>query len=287
MSLIEINCNKNLIYVAIYWIIEIAYRLFNKFKSEFFVIFKNDVLNEYAIQINKIVGDLLAGFLVLYIHCSSKSKKVKEIEESNDKIIYIYEEPQLVLQGKTIIFKIIIISILEYLSQSRYWIAYAIIDAEKEELSQNLQRDITYTVDILMRYVFSIFILKINIYKHHKTSLVIIFVGFLFLLVANIIDFTCINDKIKLGLSFLFALICLSKSFLSPYEHVLIKQILIYINQEKIQFFRGILNSIILIIASIILYYSFRPTLDPIFTAETITTAVIYILINCIKNSLY
>ena len=132
MSLIEINCNKNLIYVAIYWIIEIAYRLFNKFKSEFFVIFKNDVLNEYAIQINKIVGDLLAGFLVLYIHCSSKSKKVKEIEESNDKIIYIYEEPQLVLQKKTIITKIIIISILEYLSQSRYWIAYAILDTGKE-----------------------------------------------------------------------------------------------------------------------------------------------------------
>ena len=65
MSFIEINCNKNLIYVAIYWIIEITFRLCNKFKSDFFVIFKNNVLNEYVFQINKTAGDLLAGFLVL------------------------------------------------------------------------------------------------------------------------------------------------------------------------------------------------------------------------------
>ena len=135
-----------------------------------------------------------------------------------------------------------------------------------------------------MRYALSIIILKIKIFKHHKFSLVIISFGFFSLLVADIIDFTCINDKIKLGLSFLFALICLSKSFVSPYEHVLIKQILIYINQEKIKFIRGILNSIIFIIVTIILYFSFRPTLEPIFTVETIITAIIYILINGAKE---
>ena len=109
---------------------------------------------------------------------------------------------------------LIIISILEYLSRCQYWIAYAITGAKKDEISHALQRDITYTVDILMRYAFSIMILKIKIYRHHKLSFIIISAGFLFLLVADIIDFTCINDKIKLRLSFLFALICLSKSFL-------------------------------------------------------------------------
>ena len=59
---------------------------------------------------------------------------------------------------------------------------------------------------------------------------------------------------------------------------------MIYINQEKIQFIRDILNSLILIIVSIILYFSFKPTLDPIFTVETIITAVIYILINGTKK---
>ena len=283
MSFIEINCHKNLIYVALYWILEISFRLSNKFKPEFFVIFKNDVLNEYAIQIKKIAGDLLAGFLVLYSHCSSKSKKVKEKKESNDKIDYIYIETKLTPSKKSILI-IIIISILEYLSQSRYWIAYTIIDAEKEELSHSLKRDMTYTVDILMRYVFSIFLLKIRIFKHHKISFVIISVGFLFLLVADIIDFTCINNKIKLGHSFLFALICLSASFLSPYEHTLIKQLLLYINQEKIQFLRGILNSIVLLIVSIIFYFVSGQKLDPIFNVETKICAIIYILFHGVKE---
>ena len=67
MSLIEINCNKNLIYFAIYWIIEITFRVYNKLKPEFFMIFKDNVLNEYVFQINKTVGDLLAGFLIKLI----------------------------------------------------------------------------------------------------------------------------------------------------------------------------------------------------------------------------
>jgi hypothetical protein len=285
MSFIEITCDKNFIYVAIYWIIEIAFRFFSKIEKELFTIFAEDkVLDEYAIQIKKIAGDLLAGFLVLYSHCSSKSKKVKENVEYDDKINYIYEEPQMVPKKKTT--KIMIIGILEYLCQTRYWISYAIIG--DKTISFTIENDSTYIIDILMRYVFSIIILKIMIYKHHKFSLVIISLGFLFLLVADIIDLTFINDKVSLGLSFLYALICLPKSFASPYEHVLIKQTLIYINQEKIQFLRGILSLIILIIVSIILYFPFRetlnPNLKPNFSVKTIIGAIIYILIRGTKE---
>ena len=289
MSLIEINCNKNLIYFSIYWILEITFRVYNKLKPEYFKILENNennVLNEYEVQIKTTVGDLLAGFLVLYSHCSSKSKKVKEILESDDKIYYIYEERKFVLKKKTIMIKLIIISIFEYLSLARYWIAYAIIGAEKDEIAHALQRDVTYIVDIIMRYVFSIMILKIKIFKHHKFSLAIIALGFLFSFLADIIVYTCIkdNDKIKLSLTFLFVLICLSRNFLSPYEHVLIKQILMYINPEKIQFLRGILNSIIIIFVSIILYFPFRPSLDPIFTVKTIIGNIIFILIQGTKE---
>ena len=63
---------------------------------------------------------------------------------------------------------------------------------------------------------------------------------------------------------------------------------MIYINQEKIQFIRGILNSIILIIISIILYFPFRqilnPNLKPDFSVETIIGAIIYILIHGTKE---
>jgi hypothetical protein len=286
MSFIEITCDKNFIYVAIYWIIEIAFRFFSKIEKELFTIFAEDkVLDEYAIQIKKIAGDLLAGFLVLYSHCSSKSKKVKENVEYDDKIYYIYEEPQMVPKKKKI--KIMIIGILEYLCQTCYWISYAII-GDKTKISYSIENDSTYIIDILMRYVFSIIILKIMIYKHHKFSLVIISLGFLFLLVADIIDLTFKNDKVSLGHSFLLALICLPKSFASPYEHVLIKQTLIYINQENIQFLRGILSLIILIIISIILYFPFRetlnPNLKPNFSVKTIIGAIIYILIRGTKE---
>ena len=290
MSFIEINCNKSLIYFVIYWIIEITFRVYNKLKPEFFMIFKDNVLNEYVFQINKTVGDLLAGFLVLYSHCSSKRKKVKEIEESDDKINYIYEEPQFFPLKKTVIIKIIIIiSILEYLSQSPFWIAFGILGAEKDEIARTLQRDITYIVGILMRSTFSFMILKVKIFKHHKYSLVIISIGFLFLLVADIIIYTCIKEKINFLLSFLFILICLSRSFAYPYEHIIIKQILLYINQEKIQFLRGILNSIIIIIISIILYFSFRERLNLDFTEENTTIdkikgTIIYILIHGTKE---
>ena len=70
--------------------------------------------------------------------------------------------------------------------------------------------------------------------------------------------------------------------FLFPFEHTLIKKLLIYINQEKIQFLRGILNSSVLVIVSIILYFSFRealnPDLKPNFSVENIIGAIIYIL---------
>ena len=100
MSLLEFNCNKNLIYIAIYWILDITFRLISKLKSDYFKLFDNTVQNEYMYVIYKTAGDLLSGFLYLYSYRSSKSHKEK-IEKDNkqdnntDNIDYIYEEPGL------------------------------------------------------------------------------------------------------------------------------------------------------------------------------------------------
>ena len=290
MSLLEFNCNKNLIYVAIYWILDISFRLCSKLKPDYFKLFDDTVQNEYMYVIYKTAGDLLSGFLYLYSYLSSKSQKEK-VEKQDEQlnnynsIDYIYEEP-ILAPMKNMRTIIIIIGILEYISRSNYWIAYAIIGAKKSEIYNPLQRDITNTCDIIMRYIFSIFILKMKIYKLHKVSLATIGIGFLFLLVADIIDFSYKNKNLDLLITLSFSLICLIRSFASPYEHTLIQKLFkeIFILPEKIQFIKGILVSIMVIVLTIILYFSFSLDLNPNFSVETTLSMIAYILISCIKE---
>ena len=78
MSLITWNFDKNLIYVIIYWILEISYIITRSIESNFFEITKYKILNEYIKVILYNIADLLSGFLVLYSKCASKSKKMKK-----------------------------------------------------------------------------------------------------------------------------------------------------------------------------------------------------------------
>ena len=81
MSLITWNFDKNFIYVIIYWVLEIIFRIFFYMKPDFFKMTKNNVLKEYIYVILDILADLLSGFLVLYSKCASKSKKVEKEEK--------------------------------------------------------------------------------------------------------------------------------------------------------------------------------------------------------------
>ena len=116
------------------------------------------------------------------------------------------------------------IAVLEYISRSNYWLAYAITGAKNDEISHILQKDMTYSLDIIIRYIFSIFLLKLKTYKHHKFSLIIIFIGILILIICDIIlvKFIYIKD---ITLCFYYSGICLLTSFTLPYEHTLIKQL--------------------------------------------------------------
>ena len=153
MSFFTLNTNKYLIFIAVYWIIEISQRLFLKLKWDYFMLVENFAQNLYVLAVFRTVADLLSGFLLIYINYSSKSQKekiigTKEKEDddlnSKNKITLIYEEPDLLPQKfifRNFIIIIIIISILEYLSRSNYWITNAIFDANQKEISEQLQRD--------------------------------------------------------------------------------------------------------------------------------------------------
>ena len=295
MSILEFNYNKNLIYVIIYWIVEISFRLVRKFNSKYFYIVDDKVQYEYILVIYLTIGDLLSGFLVLYIHYSSKSQKekegekIKEEEKKENDVEYNLINEQIRLIPKKHFFKyLIIIAILEFFCRSNYWLAYVITGLENnEEVSHPLRRDLTNTLDIIMRYIFSIFILKTKIYKHHKISIIVISIGGLFITVADIIDYTIIDNN-NIGTILYFISILLIRVIAYPYEHTLIRKLFQenFILPEKLQFIRGIIDSIIMIILSIILYFSLEVDLKLNLEFEYIIAGISYIIVDFIREFL-
>ena len=116
MSFIKLNFNKNFKYIVIYWILEIALNLTRNLKREYFILIKEDnVQNEYMSVIISNISDLLSGFLYLYIRIASKSpKKKEEKKEKEEENNLIYEEmsPAPRNNNLIIVMKGIIISIL-------------------------------------------------------------------------------------------------------------------------------------------------------------------------------
>ena len=186
MSLITWNFDKNFIYVIIYWILEIIYRIGIYLKGEYFEMTKQVIIDKYIFVILDNLANLLSGFLVLYIKRSSKSKKIQSkeiIEQQPSDLIYI-KSTELT---KKFYIKLIIIAILDYIGKSSIWMAFAITQAIRKEVSFNLQKNITLTLDIIMRYIFSVFILKIIVYKHRKFSMITIGLGLAILIIIDII----------------------------------------------------------------------------------------------------
>ena len=282
MGFIKLNFNKNFKYIVIYWILEIALNLTRNLKREYFILIKEDnVQNEYMSVIISNISDLLSGFLYLYIRIASKSPKKKEEkkekEEEND-LIYKEMSPAPRNNNLIIVMKGIIISILEYLSRSFYWISYAIISLKSKEISHLLQKDLLISTDIFVRYIFSIFVLKSVIYKHGKFSLILMGIGFLILLTADFLLIFCATSYLNINKTLSFTGILLFRSVIIPYEHTLIKQLFLnnYIIPELMQFIRGLFELVIILIITPILYYSFN--LDSKFNFDKLT--VIFMIIN-------
>ena len=282
MGFIKLNFNKNFKYIVIYWILEIALNLTRNLKREYFILIKEDnVQNEYMSVIISNISDLLSGFLYLYIRIASKSPKKKEEkkekEEEND-LIYEEMSPAPRNNNLIIVMKGIIISILEYLSRSFYWISYAIISVKSKEISHLLQKDLLISTDIFVRYIFSIFVLKSVIYKHGKFSLILMGIGFLILLTADFLLIFCATSYLNINKTLSFTGILLFRSVIIPYEHTLIKQLFLnnYIIPELMQFIRGLFELVIILIITPILYYSFN--LDSKFNFDKLT--VIFMIIN-------
>ena len=287
MSLITWNFDKNFIYVIIYWVLEIILRIGIYMKPDVYKMAKDYVHNEYIIVMLNIISYLFAGFFVLYIKCASKSKKI------NNKALKTQSQSELIYTKldklkKNFYLKFIIIVVLDYISRSRAWISYAITKAISEEIFHSFKNNIKITLDIIMRYIFSIFILKIIVYKHRIFSMITIGIGFALLIINDILLMFYGSDKYDIGKTLIFTGISSIIGLTYPLEDTFVKQIFLedYLNPAKFQFYRGIAESILIAVITPILFFSFQIKLDLGYYNLNIVipTIIIRLLANFFKS---
>ena len=284
MSILSFNWDKHFIYAIIYWILEIIIRLLMYSSwEELFRMSESEVQNEYIYIILLTIADLFAIFLVLYIKYSLKKKQCNT-QRNESKSELIYEEHKVDNQ-KNLIKRLIIICVSTYFIRSLYWISYAITRVTNEDVSHQLQKDVVNTIDIFMRYIFSIFILHIAIHRHRIVSMVGIIVGFCILLPADIVLIKSIENP-KFDLSVWYVVILSLRGFSIPFEDTFIKILNIknYVLPEKFMLFRGIIVGAIIAILTPILFFSFGLPLKLSFDTAKIITAIIYTLASSVKS---
>jgi len=263
MSFISFNYNKNLIYAIIYWALEIINRIIMYFEWGYFELFEKDSINQYFFVLLYNISDLLAGFLVLYINCSLKKKQKPKVESGENKSFFnnieiISGGEKRVHHSKNFIYEIILICLLDYISRSNYFIFYQIYqEATYENVSQKAQKDIIINSDIISRYILSIFFQKTKVFKHHKFSIIIISIGFLFLIPTDIISIHYFTSGINEGLSYIYIAITFLRVILFPFEDVIVKKVFTddYVIPELLMFLRGIGEFILILIITPIFYF--------------------------------
>ena len=288
MSFLSFNWDKHFIYAIIYWILEIFVRLFMYIRWHYFKMSKSDVQNEYIYVILLNIADLLSGFLVLYTFCAFRNTnktKIFNIGKTNTtgSVQLIYENKE-DYRSKYFFLKLLLICVLDYLSRSLYWISYAITGATNENVSHQLQKDVVNTFDILMRYIFSILILKSVIHKHRVLSIIIIIFGFLLLLPADFLLITG-EPEIDMGKTLSYVGILAFRALLFPLSDTICKQLFAdnYILPQNLMFSKALMEMIIIIILTPTLFFSFGLKWEIYFEVENIVTIIIYTLAASVK----
>jgi hypothetical protein len=253
---------------------------------EYFQMSDDNVQNEYLYVIISNIGDLLSGFLVLYTKYSTKSKnpETRTLSKTNSQIELIYEDTEN-YKNQKFIRKMIIIGILEYISRSLYWMAYAITKAKREEVSHQLQKDLLNTVDIFMRYIFSIFILKVVFHKHRLFSIYLIAGSFIVLLISDFF-YVGLDEKLNLVVTLGYVGIIAFRAVSFPLVDTFIRQLFEdnYILPDSLMFIKSLIQVVSVAIITPILYYSFGVQLDIHFGTENIIIIIVYILAHFVKQ---
>ena len=295
MSFLTFNYNKNLNYAIVYWALEITYRLITNLEWEYFQIIKNDAINEYIYLMLLNISDLLAGFLVLYINCSLKGKHSIDdtiIHRTKSVIEMIKGKEKTINKTKSYIQKFILVIVLDYLNRLIVFIFYiSNKTAEHDIIYHKAQKDIIIHLDIIIRYILSIFLLKIKIFKHHKFSFFLILINFLILIPTDAISLHFYTPNKDEKLTYIYIGMYSIRAILYPYEDVIIKKLFKddYILPEYLMFFRGVGELILILFLTPIFYFTLCA--DDILTfnediIKIVLTIILYTLAAFVKSYL-
>ena len=240
MSLLSCVCYKSYFFILIYWIIEISVSLIKNIKEDSFELKNIDYENQFIDIISLNIADLLAGFLVLYSYCQFKNKTENKIRQS--KFPLIYNNP-LNKNKKKIFYLLILVCFLDLYSRSVYFI-HSIISKKKG--FKRYQMDWLVGLDIIIRYIFSLIILKTKMTKHHIFSIIITIIGY---------SINSIIDSFVVGIGgikdiIIYSLFILPRAIFFPLEDV-VNQILLsedYLMPHILMFYRGIFTAILFIL---------------------------------------
>ena len=254
MTLVSFVCEKNYFYFLIFWILEISVAIiknlyYDKFK---YLELESNLQNEFIYLGCLDVSDLLAGFLVIYTIYSIPKSRNKKLQKKNSKgeIELIYNNPKDINNNKWLL--LLLISILDLLSRSVYFLFFLII--KNEPILDRFQMDWIVAIDILMRYLFSCKILKTKFYRHHFYSIIITIIGFLF---KSHLDFlTIIGNKDEFLTKIWYLLFILPRALLFPLEDAINKILLSddFLLPHSLMFYRGIIEFPIILIVGLILF---------------------------------
>ena len=283
MGLFSFYWNVNLLYVLVYWVLNVFLRLLIYFKyDDCFVISPNKTYqNEYIFLIYCIAGNLLSGFLFVYVKCASKRKKKIE----NENIEQLLKKGNLNIEKKHHFLNIILISVIDLLHFSCYFIFFLIDNSSHKEVSMKTEKDIKTLFDIIIRYVISIFFLRIKVFRHHKWSIIAIIFGFLLIVPIDFYELY-IEASIDTNSSLIYVAILSLRAIFFPVEHYLAKKLYnkSYISPQGLLVLMGIIQSIILIIPTPILYFSKVLDDELIIDAAKIIGSILYIVISFVKQ---
>ena len=285
-KLFSFNFNINLIYIIIYWILEIFIRITMSYEPEYYTISNNPKDNEFMFIIFPVISKLFSGFIILYVYCVFRKNSSSAIINKNE---LIYENPIDNKINKYFFLKILFITCLELLSNCSYFIFFLIIDAEKEEVSHKSTKDVITLLDILVRYIFSICILKVRVFKHHMWSIYAMIFGFLLIVPFDICDIYYEEKMHKVySTSYVIVIFFLLafKSVIYPLEDTYIKKFFntYYILPENLLFYISICETIILSIFGLIFYITNTLKFDLILSPAVIITSIIYILTTAVRE---
>ena len=282
MSFFSFYFNRNLFNVLVYWSVEIILTITMEYLPDCYKVSNDLKDNEFMFIIFPSISKSLSGFLIIYIFCvfhnNSKYKSQKKRQ-------LIYSNPISVKKDKSYFLKLFLIISLEILARSSNFIYSLITSTNQEDISKESTKEVFIFMDILTRYIFSIFILKVKTFKHHILSIILITFGFIL-----IVPFDIINAYYKRNIDFIhsliFIIISTIKSIVYPFEDTNIKLFFnkYYILPERMLFSISLFEISILLIISIIFYYTDIINFDLIYNPKVIITMIFYCIASGIKE---